>query len=268
MHRNLQLITKRVFLNKLTYTPRLKPSCYPTRLLQQQQHSFLSTTVINKQSNTFSEKEKLHKVCWKCNHIASRAAVSCENTECGVIQPTVPELNFYELLSVGTGENKSSPTFDVELGPLKRQFLKLQQVAHPDSYSNATEREHKYAEIQSSLLNKAYHTLKDPLARAQYLLAQKGVEIDESESLHNPTLLMEVMEVREELEEAITDNDVEAIKNENDEKIKETVANLSRAFADNDLDLAKDYSIQLQYWENIRRAIIDWAPGHRVEIKH
>ncbi|CAO3643355.1 unnamed protein product [Cunninghamella echinulata] len=210
--------------------------------IAKRQRSFLSTTIINKQLNTFSEKEKLHKVCWKCNHIASRAAVSCENTECGVIQPTVPELNFYELLSAGT--------------------------AHPDSYSNATEREHKYAEIQSSLLNKAYHTLKDPLARAQYLLAQKGVEIDESESLHNPTLLMEVMEVREELEEATTDNDVEAIKNENDEKIKETVANLSRAFADNDLDLAKDYSIQLQYWENIRRAIIDWTPGHRVEIKH
>lgn len=58
------------------------------------------------------------------------------------------------------------------------------------------------------------------MARAQYLLAQKGVEIDESESLHNPTLLMEVMEVREELEEATTDNDVEAIKNENDGKFK------------------------------------------------
>ncbi|CAO3613661.1 unnamed protein product [Cunninghamella blakesleeana] len=268
MNCHLQLITKRAFNKKLAYIQPLKP-VYPINRVIFQQQCSLSTTFINKQSdNTHSVKEKLHKVCWKCDHLASRAAVSCENVDCGAIQPTVPELNFYELLKAGTGENKITPTFDIELGPLKRQFLKLQQVAHPDSYSNATEREHKYAEIQSSLLNKAYHTLKDPLARAQYLLAQKGVEIDESESLHNPALLMEVMEVREELEEATTNDDVEIIKNENDEKIKETVANLSSAFANNDLDLAKDYSIQLQYWENIRRAIIDWSPGHRIEIKH
>jgi molecular chaperone HscB len=47
-----------------------------------------------------------------------------------------------------------------------------------------------------------------------------------------------------------------------------TVDHLSDAFSRNDLELAKDYSIQLQYWENIRRAIVDWMPGKRVEIKH
>lgn len=52
------------------------------------------------------------------------------------------------------------------------------------------------------------------------------------------------------------------------DKIKMTVGHLSDAFSRNDLDLAKDYSIQLQYWENIRRAIVDWVPGKRVEIKH
>ncbi|KAI8340003.1 Co-chaperone HscB, C-terminal oligomerization domain-containing protein [Chlamydoabsidia padenii] len=210
----------------------------------------------------------MEKVCWKCDHITTRAAVSCTNEDCGVIQPTVPNLNFYELLSAGTGDNRSEPTYDVDVKLLKRHFLKLQQVAHPDSYSNASKREHKYAEIQSSLLNKAYHTLKDPLARAQYMLAQQGVEVNESESLHNPELLMDVMEVREELEDAETNDDVERIKQANDDKIEETVGQISAAFSKKDLDLAKEYSIQLQYWENIRQAIIDWAPGKRVEIKH
>ncbi|ORZ22035.1 Co-chaperone HscB, C-terminal oligomerization domain-containing protein [Absidia repens] len=163
---------------------------------------------------------------------------------------------------------RSESTYDVDEKALKRQFLKLQQVAHPDSFSNAVERERKYAEIQSSMLNKAYHTLRDPLARAQYMLALQGVEVNEAESLHHPELLMDVMEVREELEEATTNEDVELIKQENDGKIKETVAQLSKAFSEKDLDLAKDYSIQLQYWENIRRAIIDWSPGKRIEIKH
>ncbi|SAM00118.1 hypothetical protein [Absidia glauca] len=165
-----------------------------------------------------SQQEDMHnnKVCWKCDQVTSRAAVSCTNQDCGVIQPTVPNLNFYELLRAGTGENSSDPTFDVDAKTLKRHFLKLQQVAHPDSYSNASKREHKYAEIQSSLLNKAYQTLKDPLARAHYMLGQHGMEVNEAESLHNPVLLMDVMEVREELEEAETEEDVERIKQAND----------------------------------------------------
>ncbi|KAI8367534.1 HSCB C-terminal oligomerization domain-containing protein, partial [Radiomyces spectabilis] len=147
--------------------------------------------------------------------------------------------------------------FDVDVKSLRRNFLKLQQTAHPDSFSQASQREHKYAEIQSSIINKAYNTLKNPLARAQYLLAMRGVEVEESESLHNPELLMEVMEVREALEEAANDEEVEQIKQENDVKLQETAQHLSQAFNNNDYDVAKDYMIQLQYWENIRQAIVD-----------
>lgn len=71
------------------------------------------------------------------------------------------------------------------------------------------------------MLNKAYHTLKNPLSRAQYMLAQQGVEVNEAESLHHPELLMDVMEVREELEEAVSNEDVEVIKQANDGKQKD-----------------------------------------------
>lgn len=70
-------------------------------------------------------------------------------------------------------------------------------------------------------MNKAYQTLKDPLARAHYMLGQHGMEVNEAESLHNPVLLMDVMEVREELEEAETEEDVERIKQANDGKSPE-----------------------------------------------
>lgn len=74
------------------------------------------------------------------------------------------------------------------------------------------------AQIQSSYLNKAYNTLKDPLARAQYMLALNGVEVAESESLEDPELLMEVMEIREQMEEAETEDDIKKLKQENSGK--------------------------------------------------
>ncbi|KAG0174551.1 hypothetical protein DFQ28_005887 [Apophysomyces sp. BC1034] len=100
------------------------------------------------------------------------------------------------------------------------------------------------------------------------MLALRGLDVGESESLHDPELLMDVMEVREELEEASTEDDVHRIKLQNDEKMQETIEHLSTSFANEAFDQAKDYMIQLQYWENIRRAIVDWSPGKRLEIHH
>jgi molecular chaperone HscB len=88
---------------------------------------------------------------------------------------------------------------------------------------------------QSSFLNKAYSTLADPLTRAQYLvrpflplpplsslpgklntatrqLEIYGNPIAETDSLDDPDLLMQVMEAREELEDASTEEEVERVK--------------------------------------------------------
>ena len=45
-------------------------------------------------------------------------------------------------------------------------------------------------------------------------------------------------------------------------KYRETVQNLSEAFKTKNLDHAKELMVQLQYWETIRRAIIEWSPSH------
>lgn len=109
----------------------------------------------------------------------------------------------------------------------------LQQKAHPDSFSQAPKvniiiicklnngtnhkkREHDYAQLQSSVINKAYHTLKNPLSRAQYILEQHGHQVNEGDSLSDPTLLMDVMEFREELEEVTSEADLEPLKKRND----------------------------------------------------
>jgi molecular chaperone HscB len=52
------------------------------------------------------------------------------------------------------------------------------------------------------------------------------------------------------------------------EKILHTADQLTKAFKANDITEAKALTVQLQYWDNIRRAIVDWAPGKRIELKH
>lgn len=66
---------------------------------------------------------------------------------------------------------------------------------------------------QSSLLNKAFETLKDPLKRAEYLLTLRDHPINEEDTLHaQQELLMDVMEVRQNLEEAEGDERIDLLR--------------------------------------------------------
>lgn len=67
----------------------------------------------------------------------------------------------------------------------------------------------------SGVVNKAYHTLLSPLSRAQYILRNHGLEVSEADQVEDPVLLMEILESREALEEAQTQSDADAIREEN-----------------------------------------------------
>ncbi|KAG1152937.1 hypothetical protein G6F37_000650 [Rhizopus arrhizus] len=201
-----------------------------------------------------------NKTCWQCQATNKPTALFCENKVCSVIQPIPSELNFFHLLEAGKGDNKQNPNFDIDLKSLRRRFLALQQKAHPDSYSNAHKREHEYAQLQSSVINKAYNTLKNPLTRAKYILSQKGYKLSEEDSLTDPELLMEVMELREELEEVANEGELQVVKEKNDEKFKETIEKLQTAFDKEDYAQAKELAIELQYWSSIQNAIHEWHP--------
>ncbi|KAG1451053.1 hypothetical protein G6F56_008184 [Rhizopus delemar] len=201
-----------------------------------------------------------NKTCWQCQATNNPTALFCENKVCSVIQPIPSELNFFQLLQAGSGEKKQDSVFNIDLKALRKSFLILQQKAHPDSYSNAQKREHDYAQLQSSIINKAYNTLKNPLTRAKYILSQEGHGINEDDSLNDPELLMEVMELREELDEATSEKELKQIKEKNDEKFQETVKRLELAFDKKDFTQAKDLAIELQYWSSIQNAIHEWHP--------
>src|SRR6266849_9089218 len=90
----------------------------------------------------------------------------------------------------------------IEMDGLEKKFLQLSWKLHPDNFVNASERERELSLKRSSELNDAYRTLRDPVARVEYLL---GIEGTRKEGEHKqqapPELLEEVFELNESLDE-------------------------------------------------------------------
>lgn len=93
--------------------------------------------------------------------------------------------------------------FALDLDDLSERYLRLRQTVHPDLYATAGEREKRLSLQASTQVNEAYQTLKDPLARARYLLnLLTGGQGDDQETTKDMAFLMEQMELREALAEA------------------------------------------------------------------
>jgi molecular chaperone HscB len=89
---------------------------------------------------------------------------------------------------------------------LQRRFYELSRQHHPDFHQGADAERQAEALGQSALVNRAYRTLREPLARVEYLIAlEEGREVREG-ATDKPKapreLLEEMMEVQEALEEA------------------------------------------------------------------
>jgi molecular chaperone HscB len=84
-------------------------------------------------------------------------------------------------------------------------FLQLQRQLHPDKLSNLSQDEQEEAAQAASIINYAHDTLKNPLKRARYLLAIRGHDVDETETMVDQMTLLEIMELRESIEDASGD---------------------------------------------------------------
>jgi molecular chaperone HscB len=68
---------------------------------------------------------------------------------------------------------------NLDTAALQKEFYALSRRLHPDMSAQADGQEREWSLEQSSLLNDAYRTLKDPIKRTQYLLRLEGVELEE-----------------------------------------------------------------------------------------
>lgn len=67
----------------------------------------------------------------------------------------------------------------IDVPSLEKQFYAMSRRLHPDRFAAKPQAEQEVALRQSSTLNDAYRTLKDPILRTQYLLTTEGIELEE-----------------------------------------------------------------------------------------
>jgi molecular chaperone HscB len=90
----------------------------------------------------------------------------------------------------------------IEMNALEQKFLQLSWKLHPDNFVNATDADREAALRRSSELNDAYRTLRDPVARVEYLLGVEGARREgEQKQQGPPELLEEVFALNESLDE-------------------------------------------------------------------
>ena len=142
--------------------------------------------------------------CWSCGSM--RAAHFCAS--CGKVQPPAP-VDYFSFFGL-------PPKLNLDIATLEKDFYELSRKLHPDLSARFSTQEQEWSLEQSSLLNDAYRTLRDPIKRTQYLLKLEGVELEEQsktateharvsgevkKQIVPPDLLEEVFELNMQLEE-------------------------------------------------------------------
>jgi molecular chaperone HscB len=136
--------------------------------------------------------------CWSCGVEAGPDAFCAS---CGRIQPA-REKDAFALFGV-------EPRFHVDRPALEARFREHSKKLHPDRFAKADARERRFSLEQTTLLNKAWKTLKDDTLRAEQLLRMHGLKVASDEA-GTPgaggrlplSFYEQVMDDREALEEA------------------------------------------------------------------
>ncbi|MDA8389166.1 MAG: Fe-S protein assembly co-chaperone HscB [Gammaproteobacteria bacterium] len=102
--------------------------------------------------------------------------------------------NHFELFGLPVG-------YQVDERELARRHRELMSACHPDRFAQGSAQERRLAVQKSAALNEALKVLRDPIARARYLLELAGVSTEEeTDTVMDPAFLVQQMEWREALE--------------------------------------------------------------------
>jgi molecular chaperone HscB len=179
-----------------------------------------------------------------------RAARFCES--CGKVQPPAP-VDYFSFFGL-------PPKLDLDVATLEKDFYELSRRLHPDLNAQAGSQEQEWSLEQSSLLNDAYRTLRDPIKRTQYLLRLEGVELEEQsktateqaratgeakKQIVPPDLLEEVFELNMQLEELSMNKKM----GENDASLTDEIKKHKDALESKNESLLKELQSYWKEWD-------------------
>jgi molecular chaperone HscB len=122
------------------------------------------------------------------------------------LRRVLQRLNHFELLGL-------APRFALDGPGLEQAYRQLQSRVHPDRFAASGDADRRLAMQWATRANEAYRTLRDPVARARYLLGLKGFDTgEETNTSMPPDFLMQQMEWREAVGEANARLDAAALQ--------------------------------------------------------
>ena len=133
-----------------------------------------------------------------CRHCGAGAPLDAHFCPlCTKILPLPRHADFFAFLGL-------TRKLNIDAADLEQRFRTLSRQFHPDYFYNATPAERRASLEQSSYLNDAYRTLRQPISRIEYLLKLEGMAPSgpaEAAKQVPPALLEEVFALNEELDE-------------------------------------------------------------------
>jgi molecular chaperone HscB len=104
-----------------------------------------------------------------------------------------------------------APSFTLDGAELERRQRELNRAMHPDRHAAKGSGERRQALGRSMDINQAYRTLRDAASRAEALFEVLGINDQGERTISDPTLLGEMLEQRELLDEARRDKNRERL---------------------------------------------------------
>ncbi len=139
-------------------------------------------------------------------------------------------------------------SYDLDLADLEKRYFAVQRVCHPDRLIGKPPAERQQAIFRSMQANEAYEALKEPLLRARHMLGLQGILVGgEKDTVKpSPVLLMEIMELREQIDEAKKE-DIQGFVAQNQSNIAAEIKRISQAFSTHDIQAATQATLRLGY---------------------
>nr|CAD1828110.1 unnamed protein product [Ananas comosus var. bracteatus] len=195
---------------------------------------------------------------------------------CGSVQPVDASVDYFQIFGL-------KRAYEVKGDNLEGKYKDWQKKLHPDLVHTKSEDEKAFAAEQSARVIDAYRTLINPLSRHYtwlnylfvlrlvplevarsctncekylFILRLEGVQVDEEKTISDPELLVEMMEIREAVDEADDSQALERIKSQVQGKLETWSNSFKQAFEKQDFDTAVASTQRMRYYERAMEEIV------------
>ncbi|CAI5519138.1 unnamed protein product [Closterium sp. Naga37s-1] len=148
--------------------------------------------------------------------------------------------------------------FAMDLLLLEQRYKQLQKMLHPDLHGGRSQEERALSAEQAAHVIDAYYTLLRPLSRAKYLLRASAVtaaELSGDSPGRDQQLLMEVMELRETIEDADSPEELQALQSQTQERMEGLYSSFDEAFQRGDVGACVGLLHRMAYFQRVANEI-------------